>query len=400
MHERRIMKRQMGLRRVTAILHRFDHALGRGRRVRDVLIEARTPVYLGVLGPIAERLAARGDVNIWFTSEYPDRIRPLVPSESFLTHAEAHWRRFALYLNADPWAAVRLRRCRSRVNFFHGVAGKYDLDQPAGLPMGFDAYDRVAFINHGRMERYLDAGIVTRQQAVLVGYPKLDRLTAGAYDASTYRASLGLDPSRPVALYAPTYSEASSLHVAGEAIIRSLTAANFNVIIKLHDRSLDDDPRYSGGVDWRGVMRGLEEPGRIRYIETTDACPALAAADVMVTDHSSIGFEYLVLDRPLIVFDAPDLMQTARINPEKVELLRSAAVVSRTAGEVGVLARQEMLEPARLSALRRLAAGEVFYRPGGATDRAIEVIDGLMARRRGSGPEPVADGRSALGGVS
>jgi hypothetical protein len=67
---------------------------------------------------------------------------------------------------------------------------------------------------------------------------------------------------------------------------------------------------------------------------------------------------------------------------------------------VGVLARQEMLDAARLSALRRLAAGEVFYRPGGATDRAIEVIDGLMARRRGSGPEPVADGRSALGGLS
>jgi CDP-glycerol glycerophosphotransferase len=131
-----------------------------------------------------------------------------------------------------------------------------------------------------------------------------------------------------------------------------------------------------------------------------DACPALAAADVMVTDHSSIGFEYLVLDRPLIVFDAPDLMKTARINPEKVDLLRSAAVVARTAAEVGVLARQEMLDAARLSALRRLAAGEVFYRPGGATDRAIEVIDGLMARRRGAGPEPVADGRSALGGLS
>ena len=50
---------------------------------------------------------------------------------------------------------------------------------PTGLPMGFEYYDRVAFINRDRMERYLDAGVVTEAQAALVGYPKLDRLASG-----------------------------------------------------------------------------------------------------------------------------------------------------------------------------------------------------------------------------
>ena len=58
-------------------------------------------------------------------------------------------------MNADPWAAARLRRCAHRVNFFHGVAGKYDLDAPSGLPMGFEYYSRVAFITLDRMRRYL-----------------------------------------------------------------------------------------------------------------------------------------------------------------------------------------------------------------------------------------------------
>ena len=44
--------------------------------------------------------------------------------------------------------------------------------------MGFEYYDRVAFINRDRMLRYLEAGIVTPAQAVLVGYPKLDRLAS------------------------------------------------------------------------------------------------------------------------------------------------------------------------------------------------------------------------------
>ena len=87
--------------------------------------------------------------------------------------------RCATFANASR---ARLRRCARRINFFHGVAGKYDLDRPEGLPLGFEYYDHVAFINRDRMQRYLTAGIVTPRQAVLVGYPKLDRLVNGAYD--------------------------------------------------------------------------------------------------------------------------------------------------------------------------------------------------------------------------
>jgi hypothetical protein len=385
------------VRRVTAAVHRLDHAIGRVRPVRRVLVEARTPVYLAVLGPIADALAAQPDTDVRFTSEYPDRMRPLVPDGQFLTHRQVEWRRFDLYLNGDPWAAARVRRCAHRVNFFHGVAGKYDLDRPQGLPMGFETYDRVAFINRDRMQRYLQARIVTTQQAVLVGYPKLDRLARGEYDGGAVRRELGLEAHRPTALYAPTYSEASSLHLAGEDIVRALEASGFNVIVKLHDRSLDPDPRYHQGIDWRARFAPLERPGRMLFVETSDVTPLLAAADVMVTDHSSVGFEYLVLDRPLLIFDAPDLQQVARINPEKVALLRSAARVVQTPHQLAETARAELQAPAALSTRRRQVADAMFHQPGGATARALALIDGLLGRRRpGFGMERVS---SLTGGL-
>ncbi len=176
------------LRTVTPALHKIDHAIGRLSARRDVLIEMWTPVYHAVLSPIADALAADPHVNVWYTSEYPDRIEPLVPATQFLTHAQAEWRRFDVYVNGDPWAAARLRRCAHRVSFFHGVAGKYDLDNPAGLPMGFEYYSHVAFINRDRMLRYLAAKIVTPRQAVLVGYPKLDRLASGGLNGAAVRA--------------------------------------------------------------------------------------------------------------------------------------------------------------------------------------------------------------------
>lgn len=389
------------LRRLMAVLHDIDHAVGRLAPTRHVLVELRTPVYHAVLGPIVNALAALPDVNVRFTSEYPDRIRPLVGDHRFITHARARWTRFDLYINADPWAAANLRRCARRINFFHGVAGKYDLDQPAGLPMGFEYYDRVAFINQDRMQRYLAAGVVTPRQARLVGYPKLDALALRGIDARAVREPLGLDPSRPTALYAPTYSPASSLHLAGEAIVRSLAARGLNVIIKLHDRSLDSDPRYTGGIDWRARMTMLEQPGRIRFVEAPDASPYLAAADVMVTDHSSVGFEYLVLDRPVIVYDAPDLPIAARINPDKIALLRSAATVVRTPDELGVTVAAELADPARLSGPRQRVAREMFHEPGTATERAMALIRELLAsgapparELRAVGAQPLSGGLS------
>ncbi|MEO8078753.1 MAG: CDP-glycerol glycerophosphotransferase family protein [Acidobacteriota bacterium] len=381
-------------RRLTRTIHAVDHAVGRLARSRRILIELRTPVYQAVLGPVCEALHDLPRTSLFYTSEYPDRIMPLVDPAAFRTHAQVEWSRFDLYLNADPWAAARLRRCARRINFFHGVAGKYDLDRPAGLPMGFEYYDRVAFINRDRMDRYLDAGVVTTAQALLVGYPKLDRLASGRVDGKAVRTSLDLDPARPTALYAPTYSPASSLHLAGECIIRSLESAGFNVIVKLHDRSLDPDPRYSGGIDWRARMRALEQPRTIRYVEGPDASPYLAAADVMVTDHSSVGFEYLVLDRPLIVFDTPGLAEAARINPEKLTLLRSAASVVRDCEAIGDAARVELNAPGRLSPERRRVAGEMFYEPGTATDRAVAIIRKLLGDRSESPQPAVSRSRS------
>jgi CDP-glycerol glycerophosphotransferase (TagB/SpsB family) len=329
---------------------------------------------------------------VWYTSEYPDRIRPLVAGDRFLTRAQVEWRRFDIYLNADPWAAARLRRCAHRVNFFHGVAGKYDLDSPAALPLGYQYYSRVAFINRDRMQRYLAAGVVTAEQAVLVGYPKLDCLANRGYDVEALRTSLGLVEKRPIVLYAPTYSPASSLHLAGEQIVHALADAGFTVIVKLHDRSLDRDPRYTAGIDWRARFASIvtARPGRVAFVETPDASPLLAAADAMVTDHSSIGFEYLLLDRPLMLYDAPDLTAAARINPDKIELLRSAAALARTPAELVQATMAALADPQRLSARRRRVASEMFHDPGRATERAVGLIRSLLSNATSPSASAVA----------
>ncbi len=364
------------------ILRWLDRALGRLGGRRSILIEARTPMNLAILRPVFERLLADPRLRVLFTG--PDRadlsaaFQALKVTDRVLGRAAARWRRFDLYMNADPWEAVTLRRVDKQLNFFHGVAGKFDLDCPVGVPLGFGRYDRVAFPNEGRRTAYVAAGIVPEERAVLVGYPKADALTSRPCDTRALAASLGLDQTRPTAIFAPTFSPESALNVAGEAIIEALLGTGCNVIAKLHDRSLDPDPRYTGGISWRERLSAFSGP-HFLLASGGDSTPYVLASDVMVTDHSSIGFEFCAADRPLVVFDVPGLIAASRINPEKVALLRSAATVVADTTELAAAVRQALAAPHLGAADRRRVASQVFFQPGTATDRALRLVYDLLA---------------------
>ena len=348
-------------------------------------------MHAGILEPIVRALEDDERIEVWHASEDRTRMREIDEALGrplrWVRDDGAAWERFDLFLSADPWASPTLHRCAARLNVFHGVAGKYDLDDPRSLPMGFDEYDRVAFINEDRMRRYIASGIVRSEAAVLVGFPKADALVNGEYDGPRVRSQLGLDAARRTAIYAPTWSPASSLNLAGEAIVKRLVETGWSVIVKPHARSLDPDPQYSGGIDWRRRLREMEIPGQVVVSTLADASPLLAASDLMVTDHSTIGFEFCLLDRPLIVFDAPDLPRVARINPERIALLRRAARVVDNATDLGFAADEEMRNPQRLSAARRAVARELFYQPGTATARTLAVAYELLRLR----PPPTAE---------
>jgi hypothetical protein len=59
-------------------------------------------------------------------------------------------------------AAGRLT-ARTVLIFFYGVAGKYDLDRPVGLPLQCGGDGRVAFTGAGRMRERPPANCCTRR---------------------------------------------------------------------------------------------------------------------------------------------------------------------------------------------------------------------------------------------
>jgi CDP-glycerol glycerophosphotransferase (TagB/SpsB family) len=107
----------------------------------------------------------------------------------------------------------------------------------------------------------------------------------------------------------------------------------------------------------------------------------------MVSDHSSIAFEYMLLDRPLVVVDRPELLAGAAINPEKVRQIRAAADVATDARSATEAIVRALRRPERYSPERHEVAGKLFYRPGTATDRAVALLYHLIGLTAYAAPQ-------------
>ncbi|HXG90738.1 MAG TPA: CDP-glycerol glycerophosphotransferase family protein [Blastocatellia bacterium] len=350
---------------------------------RRVLINARTAMNYSIVAPIHR--AMRGDprVEFYFTaSEQPGAAREIYREAGdvrIISPSRAALMKFDAYLVADMlW--VKLPRGAQRILMFHGVAGKYShiYDRP---DRSMRDWDRLFFINRRRLENFIRAGAIDADSraARLVGYPKLDCLVDGSLNRDDVVAKLGIDPSRQTVLYAPTWSPYSSLNAMGEDLVRKLIAAGFALIVKLHDRSRDPRFIHSGGIDWAARLEPLLCEGGGVLASGGDACPYLAAADAMITDHSSVGFEYLLLDRPLIRIEMPELIEKTDVNREYVALMAEAATTVRDADEAVEAVGRALADRSHLSQSRRAVARELFYEPGTATARAVsemyEVIE-------------------------
>jgi CDP-glycerol glycerophosphotransferase (TagB/SpsB family) len=126
------------------------------------------------------------------------------------------------------------------------------------------------------------------------GYPRNDALFEGDGLGRHVRESLNIPAGNTVVLYAPTWREGSAgtpdLIQAGA--MADALGPDFTVLLRGHSVSL----RRGQNVDAAGV---------IDVTSYNDPSDLMAAADVLVTDYSSIMFDFSVTGKPMI-FYVPD----------------------------------------------------------------------------------------------
>ena len=130
------------------------------------------------------------------------------------------------------------------------------------------------------------------------GYPRNDPLTPGstqAGDGAAIRAALGIRPSQRAVLYAPTWRENMTAMVAFLDLERlaARLGPDHVILLRGHSRTV----AFGASVSMPGVIDVTTYP------EVTDL---FLAADGLITDYSSVMFDYSVTRRPMI-FYVPDM---------------------------------------------------------------------------------------------
>jgi len=245
------------------------------------------------------------------------------------------------------------------------------------------AYDHVVVAGQAAIERHRRALInFDLERLVVCGRPQLDLDVAPALEPA---------PGRRTVLYAPTWSgeddanNYTSLDRYGVAIVRALLdRPDVRVVYKPHPRVLTaQDPAIVGAhaeiVRQLTAARAAGAPHELPL--DADILGLFEAADLLVTDISSVGLDFLYL-RP----DAPVVLTDRRT--DRAKIVAEAPIASAvdiidgdTVGDVAdLLAANLAVDPRRDA---RAAARDHYFgfARGDSSRRFLEFVADCVARR-------------------
>jgi len=256
------------------------------------------------------------------------------------------------------------------------------------------------YIGHGDSDKEISASnqVKAYDFTFVAGRAAVDRIKASVplYDADTRAIEVGrpqIDgsptvppPAQPArVLYAPTWEGAQpsvaygSVASHGAALVTSLLDAGFELTYRPHPRTGANDATVRAADASLRATVARHRSGAGRVDAATPLADLFAAADVLITDVSSLAMDWLPTSKPVVVTTPA----RAEVDPNGSPLLqvvpRLPAADAKRAAEVvrGVLA-----DDAGYEERRRLVA---YYlgdtTPGAALNRFISACSDAIALR-------------------
>ena len=274
------------------------------RRRRRILVDARTPVHYAMFAPVHRAM------------EDDDRVR-----FSFIASDEPA-QAASIFRDAGAEGAVigPMAAALIEVRRLPDVGLHLDPAAPRDLPHP-DVPRRGRQIRLRRADRAARrvAPAVLRQPPAAEQLRRVGRARRGQPGDPDDRHAEGRLPGRPIVEPRRGPERARPSGASADRPLRANLVAG--VVAEPARRRAAEAPPPAAGERHRQAARSIVRSaaavlrrdrlagdagappvaeGSAVLASEADICPYLAAADVMVTDHSSAGFEYLLLDRPLV----------------------------------------------------------------------------------------------------
>lgn len=333
--------------------------------MRNYLFFVNAEYCYPILRPLQAVIRSRGDRAAWLVSGCSPA--PLGPDELLLADvaAAADWRPDAVFSPGDytPYFLPG-----AKIQVFHGIArnkrgaASEDDSDHYRIRGWFDLYCTHAEQDTARFEAL--AGRYGTFHVARTGWPKLDPLFSGRqpYASGSGGDSGGAAGAVPTVFFASTFSPSMTAAPALAELIEGLSASGrFRVIATLH-------PKMDPAVLRR--YQGIRNPNYAWVPPGEDLLAAMSRADVMLCDTSSIMYEFMFLDRPVVT------LRTRNPGPWLLDVT--------SPDEVESALRRALTRPPELLAAAHGLCHELHpFRDGRSSERVMDAVEALLDGRLG-----------------
>lgn len=311
----------------------------------------------------------------------PYNIDPL----KILSYRQVQWRRWDVCIEAD-YKSPRIQLPTKSIQIFHGFSGKFTSNGQnekidGTINRAAAKYDRLFCFSRKHVELFVRSGFLKRKDVALrIGFPKIDGLVDDSISRDKVLRSYGADPEKMSVLYAPSWNPELSLNNIGEELIELLSLRPWTLLVKLHPISRQSIGKIKGYTreNWAQFLDLRAKKRGFIYVRDQNSSRYLKAADILITDHGSTLYEYMLLNRPVLYYDTPKAKSIMTM-PETLSKIREAAHLFKEPQEaLELLNTGNFAEAPGMADARRQLAQERFYGVGGATERAVKAIYQLI----------------------
>jgi hypothetical protein len=267
-------------------------------------------------------------------------------------------------------------------------AGVPTVEITHGIPIMEYAYlpvrtDRVAVWGPAMRDWYVERGAEPARIAI-TGQPRFDgiRDARPADGGTALRSRLGVPPAAGIVTLATNpVSDQENARLLRAVLGAMRGFSEHHLVVKMH-------PAERGDIQRRVLA---EEGAAASLVQDTGLYELIAISDVVLTYHSTVGLEAMILDRPVVVINLSGLPDPAPY----VE--RGAAVGACSETELGEALRWVLAPSAHADRLAQARARFVADYAGEADGRAASRVVDLMQEisragsRRGDDPKGESD---------
>lgn len=239
-----------------------------------------------IIHPLAQYLDEQGAEYRFYVSDKVMERKPASWHNDKILIRLKDARKFKPDFVLCPGNFVDFRIPGKKVQLFHGLGVEKDVHYK--IRHFFDVYLTSGPYVTNRYKKLQDKyGYFLIRET---GWPKIDYILN--YPAEHIRRELNLPENRKVILYAPTFSTKHESASSLTDIIPKIMKDDEYWIFKFHEL-MDPD-----------VIQAYRALDQLKALVLTDAeiTPYLHASDVMISDTSSVVYEFMVLDKPIITF--------------------------------------------------------------------------------------------------